>query len=169
MRQLWSQTWWVWGFYQRLGRQQSEGNFDNKHSAARRHLHTALFRWAVFGLRVPWTISMSEEKTLPSHGLATARLCFPKRIFRWEIVPEEPRERSEVRRTKTLGAPSAGLESRAFCRPSTIARPRRDFTALGLSHEEGRPRTESGRLRVCGRQREGETLMTNSSPEVLTN
>lgn len=35
-----------------------------------------------------------------------------------------------------------------FCHLSMITRPGRDFTALGLSHEQGRPRTESGRLCV---------------------
>lgn len=99
MRQLWGQTWWVWGFYQRLLSaevREDEGNFDNKPSAARRHLHTALFRWAVFGLQVPWTISMSEEMTLPSHVFTTARLCFSQKNFGGSLFPK----RSEVRRTR---------------------------------------------------------------------
>lgn len=79
-----------------------------------------------------------------------------------------------------LEAPSLRLESRAnsrselreyikkaaseCCHLSTITRPGHDFTAPGLSHEQGRPRRESGRLCVCGREHEGETVITNSSP-----
>lgn len=82
---------------------------------------------------------MSEEKTLPSHMFVT---LFSKPIFRWEFVPEE---RSEGH---LLPAWKAELLLPGFCHPSTIARPRRDFTAPGLSHEQGRPGTASGRLRV---------------------
>lgn len=68
----------------------------------RRHLHTTLFRPAMLDQQVPWTVSMSEQRSLPSHVRLTSLSKIPIRFFWWEFVAKEPGERwaLKVRRTQ---------------------------------------------------------------------
>lgn len=58
----------------------------------RRRLHTALFRPAMLDQYVPWTVSMLEQRSLPSLVHLTSFSKIPIRFFGWEVVAREPGE-----------------------------------------------------------------------------
>lgn len=63
----------------------------------RRHLHTALFRPAMLDRQVPWTVSMSEQRSLPSHDFTFQN---PDQILSVGVCCQRARRALKVRRTQ---------------------------------------------------------------------
>lgn len=108
VRQLWRQTWWVWGFYQRLHSAEvmEDGEAKVILIISTRRLGVTYTRRSLGGRCLVYRspgLSQCQRKRRYLHTCSRQQDFVFQKFFQWEFGPEEPRERSEVRRRDAEG------------------------------------------------------------------